>query len=691
MFYSQTFLARKGRLSTVWIAAHLQHRLKKSQCTSTDIPSTVQHIMDPGVPIALRMSAHLLLGVVRIYSKKVDYLLNDCNIVRTVLYKVFAAVSNHTLPEDGMQAPLHTITMPATFDLDALNLSYGMDVNGYEDHHMKSLEDITLADENPTVLENYVTIRFDEDTTFSSSNTQLLPDSDARPIEEDIIPQSPLTIGADFQDVGPSSHTESHATNHTTDDNVPSFMDPITEQAIPVENNLRDATNDYATNDYGAIENLQNSGHNDIELTKDLDQNVNEKDHTHEMVDVTRDEPSSNQPARPLTPAASGDGASDAQVYGGQDSLNVRVISSPQIEQVQDQKQQRGRKRKQFFDDPIVLTNRFMRENLNNTHNILRKRKDGPSSPLDTWKLKNKRLKDNIFDQPLFTGVCNELINIHNREYICSKPHLVISEEDHMDSTTSTSPINQIVDEPILDASEVVVNEHEIIDNAPEVVVNEHEINDNAPEVIVEATEQGRSVANAPTTPTQNIDTEPIIEGTNKSPVNGNGATPILVSEALEIPYGATSPPAHISEIGTPSTYQDNTFQDFDIPDFTDTNLRNYSAEKGEYPFLEEESNTPVTASSQSTSTTSIGTLTGRSRGLAQYLKDYSPCTPIPEQPAEDFSLNKMLEGKTRKIAARMFFEVLVLKTHDLIDVSQEEPYDDVSFKLTPTLLNAKI
>jgi hypothetical protein len=42
MFYSQTFLARKGPLSTVWIAAHLQHRLKKSQCASTDIPSTVR-------------------------------------------------------------------------------------------------------------------------------------------------------------------------------------------------------------------------------------------------------------------------------------------------------------------------------------------------------------------------------------------------------------------------------------------------------------------------------------------------------------------------------------------------------------------------------------------------------------------------------------------------------------------------
>lgn len=41
MFYSQTFLGRKGPLGTVWCAAHLQHRLKKSHYTSTNIPKTV--------------------------------------------------------------------------------------------------------------------------------------------------------------------------------------------------------------------------------------------------------------------------------------------------------------------------------------------------------------------------------------------------------------------------------------------------------------------------------------------------------------------------------------------------------------------------------------------------------------------------------------------------------------------------
>lgn len=173
-----------------------------------------------------------------------------------------------------------------------------------------------------------------------------------------------------------------------------------------------------------------------------------------------------------------------------------------------------------------------------------------------------------------FSGVCNELINIHNREYISSKPHLVISEEDHMDSTTSTPPINQIVDEPMTDAHEIIDNAQEIIDNVPEVIINEP--------IAVEETENVRSVANAPpTTPTLNMDTELNIEGTNKSPVKGNGATPTSVSEASERPYGETSSRAHISKFGSPSTCQDTTFPNFDMPDFPDTNILNDSAEKG--------------------------------------------------------------------------------------------------------------
>lgn len=85
-------------------------------------------IMFPEVPIALRMSGHLLLGVVRIYSKKVDYLYQDCNVA-LIAIKTFASVEVN-LPEDANHAPFHSVTLPDTFELDALDLEDHLYLDG---------------------------------------------------------------------------------------------------------------------------------------------------------------------------------------------------------------------------------------------------------------------------------------------------------------------------------------------------------------------------------------------------------------------------------------------------------------------------------------------------------------------------------------------------------------------------------
>lgn len=80
MFYSQIILAKKGPLGKVWLAAHWgDKKLGRQQIFSTDISASVDSIEHPTVPLALRVSGHLLLGVVRIYSRKVKYLMNDCH------------------------------------------------------------------------------------------------------------------------------------------------------------------------------------------------------------------------------------------------------------------------------------------------------------------------------------------------------------------------------------------------------------------------------------------------------------------------------------------------------------------------------------------------------------------------------------------------------------------------------------
>lgn len=96
-FYSEAILSRRGPLAKVWLAAHMERKLSKTQTLQTDIeqaagaqfPSVLSQnpnrscldaIMGQEVEVmALRLSGQLLLGVVRIYSRKAKYLLDDCN------------------------------------------------------------------------------------------------------------------------------------------------------------------------------------------------------------------------------------------------------------------------------------------------------------------------------------------------------------------------------------------------------------------------------------------------------------------------------------------------------------------------------------------------------------------------------------------------------------------------------------
>jgi len=79
MFFSQFILTKKGPLGRVWIAAHMDRKLSKIHIFQTNIPQAIEGIVSPPVPMALRLSGQLLLGVVRIYSRKVKYLLTDCS------------------------------------------------------------------------------------------------------------------------------------------------------------------------------------------------------------------------------------------------------------------------------------------------------------------------------------------------------------------------------------------------------------------------------------------------------------------------------------------------------------------------------------------------------------------------------------------------------------------------------------
>lgn len=120
MFYSQIILAKKGPLAKVWLAAHWgDKKLGRPQVFAVDIHNSVDAIVHPQVPLALRLSGHLLLGVVRIYSRKVKYLVQDSHEAMTHLKMAFAragAGGNSA----GMDAH---IDMPSTSHKDQQQLN----------------------------------------------------------------------------------------------------------------------------------------------------------------------------------------------------------------------------------------------------------------------------------------------------------------------------------------------------------------------------------------------------------------------------------------------------------------------------------------------------------------------------------------------------------------------------------------
>uniref|UniRef100_A0A6N2MNS0 Rad21/Rec8-like protein N-terminal domain-containing protein n=1 Tax=Salix viminalis TaxID=40686 RepID=A0A6N2MNS0_SALVM len=465
MFYSQTFLARKGPLGTVWCAAHLQHRLKKSHYTSTDIPSTVDRIMFPEVPIALRMSSHLLLGVVRIYKKKVDYLFQDCTVVLVGLNKAFTTIEVN-LPENATTATFESITLPPTLSLDGFDMSDYLDPEGSPDNNLKSYEEITLTDQ----ISPYITVHIDEDNIFPSVSEQDLS-SEATPVD-DIHPPPPvnddlnsqdrgqrtqtdvnnetlpgasnqtdvLVDNMDFQDIGPSNQPEDPMDTGDFQDLAPSnqtevlmhtgdFQDPgpsnqtleptetlnqsLNEESSPPEIEvMRDAATDLGSEGFPPLSPARRD--DATEQNRSVDEVLNEKDFLSPIMEDALPSLEKSLPfqqhSKAPTSATSQDIPDIFDTHGsfGNVSPQFAIRSTPPVQQPQPgpppaQQPRPRRRRKMQFDEATVLTNRFMKTALEDSSDLIRQKRMKLSSTLGIWRLNNSLRKDQIFYEPLIT------------------------------------------------------------------------------------------------------------------------------------------------------------------------------------------------------------------------------------------------------------------------------------------------
>lgn len=150
MFYSDVILAKRGPLARVWLAAHWERKLSKTQFLQTSIEKSVSAIMGQEViPMALRLSGQLLLGVVRIYSRKAKYLLEDCN---EALLKIKMAFRSGAvdMTSDQLNISRNAITLPdIRTDLDILLPDQAMNDLDVDFERLAAKKAKKLAD-NPT-------------------------------------------------------------------------------------------------------------------------------------------------------------------------------------------------------------------------------------------------------------------------------------------------------------------------------------------------------------------------------------------------------------------------------------------------------------------------------------------------------------------------------------------------------------
>ncbi|CAB1455119.1 unnamed protein product [Pleuronectes platessa] len=114
LFYTQLFTSKRGPLAKIWLAAHWERKLTKAHVFECNLEDTIQDIISPKMKIGLRTSGHLLLGVVRIYSRKTKYLFADCSNA-LVQMKVAFRPGQTDLPVEGLEATVTAITLVEDF------------------------------------------------------------------------------------------------------------------------------------------------------------------------------------------------------------------------------------------------------------------------------------------------------------------------------------------------------------------------------------------------------------------------------------------------------------------------------------------------------------------------------------------------------------------------------------------------
>ncbi|CAK9221275.1 unnamed protein product [Sphagnum troendelagicum] len=615
MFYSQLILAKKGPLGTIWIAAHLERKLRKNQVTETNISVSVDSILFPEAPIALRLSGHLLLGVVRIYSRKVNYLFHDCSEALTKIKQAFHS-GVVDLPPEAATAPFNAITLPENFDLDELE--------PLPDHYNR-MDQMDAMDMDPMTPAPPTMMDLDLDNTEMQVEHMEEPDQLA-PVTEALDQIEP---SGDMVDVVEST-----------------FEKPISEKVVDEDLNDEEPTINEVAIEEPVVEDLVVE---DVVNERVVTEGIGEEPvitvpdelvHIVEVVAAEQSKPGS--PAHPFD--------FDQEEVPDAETLRSAWKRGPKPA---------VRKRKPVLDMAIAVPGDVMREQLANTDNIRRVRKKAPCTRRELWEVQKQSVAQQMFCEPSLPGMCTELHRLYERMLVIGEAALP-SAGPARERTPETEKLAQT---PQIDAPPEDPKEEEPKDEDGKEETKEDEPKD-----------EGRTLEPEPQSHTQEVpDEQPNVVPDRELAGMEN---------TVEFPEGET-----LDSSLAPGPVET------DLPLEGDAEK---DVEKFEEILLNEDVQPlelllPTEAEAE---TSEPKTLDFLCRAVGRYLQGtFENVSTDPGRTEDDVAkigLDYTLRGKSRKEAARMFFETLVLKTKDYIHVEQAQPYSEIYLTARPKLMKAR-
>ncbi|XXG94072.1 sister chromatid cohesion protein 1 [Hypoxylon texense] len=196
MFYSETLLQKTGPLARVWLSANLERKLSKTHILQSNLPDSVDAIITPNqAPMALRLSGQLLLGVVRIYSRKARYLLDDCNEALLKIKMAFRSTGNNDIPENLNMPNREALMLPDQITpADNLNILPPPDANWL----LGQMEDVNSTPASSGTRGRGRPSNRDINLQEDFNNSQFLHDDNMDEDEVALAPMDDLELELDF-------------------------------------------------------------------------------------------------------------------------------------------------------------------------------------------------------------------------------------------------------------------------------------------------------------------------------------------------------------------------------------------------------------------------------------------------------------------------------------------------------------